>query len=135
MYEMREETEQSVNRKKLEDLHYKYINLAKEAQKREDRVLSESYYQRAEYYLHAINELSDSTSIPVARSSVRRSSPVKKVIEDFNLKKTSHEKFPSKQPNAHIEESDLPQEAIILPFKGSFLRRNRREVQHKVIRD
>lgn len=49
MSEIREEIDQPVNIQEIKDLHLKYVALAKDAQKREDRVLSESYYQRAEY--------------------------------------------------------------------------------------
>jgi hypothetical protein len=54
---IRKETDQSINRKKMEDLYRKYITLAKDVSKKEDRILAESYYQLAEYYLYALNEL------------------------------------------------------------------------------
>ena len=100
---MREETDQPMNRQKMKDLHLKYMALAKDAQEREDRVLSESYYQRAEYYLHAINYPSDSIPAATPRPSVR------KPHSDTQVK-------PS-------------QEGKVLPFRGNFLRRNRRNSQ------
>ncbi len=74
----------------------------KNAQEREDRVLSESYYQRAEYYLHAMNYPSDSIPAAATRPSVKKL-----------------------HPNTQAK----PQEGKILPFRGSFLRRTRRTNQ------
>jgi hypothetical protein len=114
------ETGHSGNRKKLESLYLKAITSAKEAKKREDHVLAESYYQRAEYYLHAMNEPSDyahvSTCLPDPQLVARKVSAINKVIEDFNLK-VSHEKLPSKRSNTPIEDSKLPYQTNILPFK------------------
>ncbi len=104
----RERTEQPINRTKVEELHHQYIALAKTAQKNEDRVLSESYYQRAEHYLHLLNETSGSILVSTYAPPIKNPSPVKKVIKDFNLKRTFNKKSPS---------------------QGSFLRRNRRKVQ------
>jgi hypothetical protein len=74
---IRKETDQSINRKKMEDLYHKYISLAKEASKKEDRVLAESYYQLAEYYLYTLNELGG--FISTADSLVKKeTSPQKK---------------------------------------------------------
>ena len=82
----RERTGQPINRTKVEELHHQYIALAKTAQKNEDRVLSESYYQRAEHYLHLLNETSGAVPVSTYAPSVKNPSPVKKVIKDFNLK-------------------------------------------------
>ncbi|MCE3231077.1 MAG: hypothetical protein K0R76_155 [Alphaproteobacteria bacterium] len=115
------ETGHSGNRKKLESLYLKSITSAKEAKKREDHVLAESYYQRAEYYLHAMNEPSDylhaSISLPDPQLVARKVSAINKVIEDFNLK-GSHEKLPSKSPNTSTEASKPTYQTNILPFKA-----------------
>lgn len=103
MRRIQEATGQPINKQKMEGLYLKYINLAKDAQKREDWVLSESYYQRAEYYLHAINYPSD--DLPVVTS------------------------FPIRKPHSVNQAKLPPQQAKALPFKGNFLRRNRRNIQ------
>jgi len=59
MRTIREQTEQAINRKKAQDLYSKYMLLALETRTTGDRALFEDYYQRAEYYLHLTNELSD----------------------------------------------------------------------------
>lgn len=100
---IRKETDQSMNRKKMEDLYNKYVTLAKEVSKGEDRVLRESYYQLAEYYLHALNELGGfvSTTDPLVKKET--TSPKK--------------------------------EGVLLPFRGSFLRRSRRVTENKEARN
>ena len=96
---IRKETDQSMNRKKMEDLYNKYVTLAKEVSKGEDRVLRESYYQLAEYYLHALNELGGFVS-------------------------TAH-------PSVKKETNSSKKEGVLLPFRGSFLRRSRRVAENK----
>jgi hypothetical protein len=99
---IREETHEPINRQQVKDLHLKYMSLAKDAQEKEDRVLSESYYQRAEYYLHAMNYPSDSLPTATPRPSVG------KPRSDNQVK---------------------PPKGEVLPFRGTFLRRNRRNSQ------
>lgn len=99
MSKIREEKNQPVNIQEIKDLHLKYVVLAKDAQKREDLVLSESYYQRAEYYLHAMNYPSDSLPTTTPHQAVRQ------VHSDVQVKQT--------------------QEGKVLPFRGNFLRRKR----------
>ena len=98
-----EKTERLVNREQIEALHLKYMTLAKDAQEKEDRVLSESYYQRAEYYLHAMNYPSDSLPTATPRPSVSK---------------------------PHSDNQVKPQKGKVLPFRGTFLRRNRRNIQY-----
>ena len=51
-------TEQQPNMgKKVEDLYHKHMALGLEAQKMNDRILSETHHQRAEHYLHLMDEL------------------------------------------------------------------------------
>ncbi|MCE3230839.1 MAG: hypothetical protein K0R52_767 [Alphaproteobacteria bacterium] len=127
---MHYETKQPTNRGKVESLYNKYITLAKEAQKREDYVLAEGYYQRAEHCLHIMNESSDFVSTPVSRSSTRMVRSVKKEIEDLCLGRSSPEQSLSKNANSSTEKSDAPDQPTVLPFKGHFLRRNRRKIHH-----
>jgi len=116
---MRKETEQPIDRTQIDGLHRKYITLAKDAQDRGDRILSESYYQRAEYYLHAMNYPEASLPTVAASSFARASHVARKTTKDLNLGRT-----------ALTQPSDtgvkLPKEGKVLPFRGSFLRRNRR---------
>jgi len=104
----RNETSQSFDRKKTEDFYHKYISLAQEAQK-SDRVLSESYYQLAEHYLHARNESSNSDHATCS-----------------SAKKTGHTSQGAKTDPSG-EDGTTPAS----PFRGSFLRRNRRGVPRK----
>jgi hypothetical protein len=104
MHGIREETGQPINRQNMKALHLKYMALAKDAQEREDRVLSESYYQRAEYYLHAINYSSDSLPTATPYPSIRK-------------------------PYLGNQVKPPSQEGKVLPFRGNFLRRNRRNNQ------
>lgn len=104
MREMQTEISQPTNKQMVEGLYLKYINLAKDATKMEDRVLSESYYQRAEYYLHAINYLSDSLPTATPYPSIRK-------------------------PYLGNQVKPPSQEGKVLPFRGNFLRRNRRNSQ------
>ncbi|MCE3230766.1 MAG: hypothetical protein K0R76_17 [Alphaproteobacteria bacterium] len=68
MRTIREEIGESINKKKAQDLYSTYITLALETRKkRENRILFESYYQRAEYYLHLMNDLNDGLSVTPAR--------------------------------------------------------------------
>jgi hypothetical protein len=127
---MHDETKQPTNRGKVEGLYNKYITLAKEAQKREDYVLAEVYYQRAEHCLHMMNESSDFVSTPVSRSSTRTVRSAKKEIEDLCLGRKSPEQSLSKHPNLSTEKPDAPDQSTLLPFKGHFLRRNRRKIHH-----
>lgn len=101
---IREETGQPINRENMKALHLKYMALAEDARKREDRVLSESYYQRAEYYLHATNYPSDSLAAATPYLSI-------------------------KKPYLGNRAKPSPQEDKVLPFRGNFLRRNRRNSQ------
>jgi hypothetical protein len=101
MRKIRQESDQPINTQSMKALHLKYMALAKDAQVREDRVLSESYYQRAEYYLHAINYPSD--SIPVSA--------------------TPNPSIRKPHPNNQVESPS--QEGNVLPFRRNFLRRKR----------
>ena len=69
---IQQEISQPISRQNMEALHLKFMALAKDAQEREDRVLSESYYQRAEYYLHAINYPSDSLPAAPSHSFIKK---------------------------------------------------------------
>lgn len=102
----RNETPQPFNRKKIEDSYHKYISLAQEAQKI-DRVLSESYYQLAEHYLHSRDDPSNSDRATCA--------PTPKVGHTL------------KEAKSDPSGEDAP----ALPFRGSFLRRNRRSTPRK----
>ena len=104
MLNTQEETKQPVNTKQMEALHQKHIALSKVAEEKGERVLSESHYQRAEYYLHAMNYPSDSLPTATSRSSARQSH------SDTLVKP--------------------PQEGKVLPLRGNFLRRNRRNIQY-----
>lgn len=55
--------EQPVDKKKAQDLYSKYMLLALETRTTGDRALFEDYYQRAEYYLHLMNEVCDGLPI------------------------------------------------------------------------
>lgn len=67
-----EKTEQLISHREACDLYSKYTKLASAAEMK-DPVLFENYYQRAEHYLHLMNEL-EGAPIPFKRpSSVRRS--------------------------------------------------------------
>jgi hypothetical protein len=130
MHTMREKTDQPINRK-MEGLHLKYINLAKDAQDRGDQVLSESYYQRAEYYLHAMNASGDCVLTLAAHCpSVSGSVAIKKVIKNLNLKKVLDEMPSSQQSNTLTGKPGSSQGRKILSSRVSFLRRNRRGIQH-----
>lgn len=104
MLVMQEESGQPMDRQKMEGLHLKYINLAKDAEKLGDRILSENYYQHAEHCLHAINDPMPSVPIAASRPSVAY----------------SHSYIQAKQPQ---------NKGKALPFRGSFLRQNRRNSQ------
>lgn len=103
----RNETQQPAHKKKIEDSYYKYLSLAQEAQKK-DQVLSESYYQLAEYYLHSMNEPSNS----------------------LDRSRHSFAKKPGTPPQDR-KASHSSEDTVILPFRGSFLRRNRRGMQRR----
>lgn len=101
---MWKETGQLTNEQNVKALHQKHLALAKLAEEKGDRVLSEDHYQRAEYYLHAINYPSDSPLTATPRPSARQSH------SDTLVKP--------------------PQEGKVLPLRGNFLRRNRRNIQY-----
>ena len=124
MYIRREETDQSINRKNIEDLYHKYMTLAMESQKKGNRVLSESYYQQAEYYLHLMNNPEE--RLQAFRPVFKKSASGKKIICNPNLKKASGEEPLYEQPDTHMKESaSLKRGGTVVPFRGSFLRRNR----------
>lgn len=102
MHRIQEQTGQPVNNQKMAGLYIKYINLAKDAEKMEDRILSESYYQHAEHYLHAMSYLSDSIPVATSHSSVNK---------------------------PHLGNQVKPQKGKVFPHRGTFLRRNRRNSQ------
>jgi len=129
MRNKREETKQLSNHI-MKGLHDQYMGLAKIAEQNGDRVLSESHYQRAEYFLHAINEQGGSVPIAVpstatVRTPVRASNSTKRVIKDFDLKRTYR-----KRPSDTLEKP--LQEGSIVPFRGHYLRRNRRNTQENI---
>lgn len=130
MHNRQEETERFANIEQIEALHLKYIALARVAKEKGDGVLSESHYQRAEYYLHAINEqgfsLPVATVTATARSSVKASHPTKKILKDFNLERI-YRKDPSNTCEKPLQESN------VLPIRGRYLRRNRRGTQGRGI--
>ena len=131
MYIRREETDQFINRKNIEDSYHKYMTLAMESQKKGNRVLSESYYQQAEYYLHLMNNPEE--RLQAFRPVFRKSSSGKKIICNPNLKKTSDEEPFYEQPDIQMQDPASPKRGgTVLPFRGSFLRRNRHGFQpHK----
>ncbi|MCE3230838.1 MAG: hypothetical protein K0R52_766 [Alphaproteobacteria bacterium] len=63
MRSIREKIERSLNKKTAQDLYFRYMTLALETRRSGDRVLFERYYQSAEYYLHLMNTMSDSSPI------------------------------------------------------------------------
>lgn len=117
------ETKQSDNSKKMEALYLKNITLARDAEQRGDQVLSESYYQTAEYYLYAMNEHEDSVSDPDIYPSMRKSHftqsrATQRIIQNFSLNKTSHKGSQGKQIR-------LRQEGNMFSIRDSYLHRNR----------
>ena len=52
----REKIERPINKKQAQELYSKYMSLALACRTKGDRALFEAYYQRAEYYLHLMNE-------------------------------------------------------------------------------
>ena len=130
MRNKQEETKQLVNRNQMEALHQKHMALARVAEREGDQVLTESHYQRAEYYFHAINEQGSPVPIDTVatttRSPTKASYSTKKIIKDFNLKRTNH-KDP---PNAWEKPA---QEGRVLSFRRHYLHRNRRNIQDKEI--
>ena len=63
MASFRKAIERPVNKKSAHDLYSKYMVLALETRTTGDRALFEDYYQRAEYYVHLMNELKDGLPI------------------------------------------------------------------------
>lgn len=128
MHTTQGETGQS-QRKKAEGLYQAYINMGVEAQKMEDRVLAESYYQQAEYYLHCMAEeepFSLKSPAPTRKNmggTNRKRLPVKKPPRS----EASNTQFYRKPHNARTEPHSPTQEATIIPFKTNYLRRKRRE--------
>lgn len=59
MASFRKPTKRPINKKNAQDAYSKYMLLALEMRATGDRTLFEDYYQRAEYYLHLMNKLSD----------------------------------------------------------------------------
>ena len=92
-----ERAEQAMIRIK-EDEYRKFMTLALDAQKGGDGVLSQRYYQQAEYYLHLINNPDE--RLQVSHSSFKKPASGKKI---------------TRNPDIHS----------VVPFRGSFLRRNR----------
>lgn len=91
--------ELTISRKKIESLYTKHINLGREAYIKGDRVLSESNYQHAEYYLQLLKE-SDASFSPMPCTSERKPSAemINKIITDIQLKGKSSEKTSDSQP-------------------------------------
>ena len=87
MQTIQKETEAPIDKKNAHALYTKYMSLALDAQTKGDLVSFEGYCQRAEYYLHLLNELNgdipmtpaqmaeppqQSTVVPFRRNYLRR---------------------------------------------------------------
>jgi hypothetical protein len=113
-----------MNRKKAEALYRKYMAMAFDCQTKMDRVLFESYYQQAEYYLHLMNNPDE--ALQAFRSTVRKTAPEKRLTRHHNFKTTSGAQTFHERPDVHMKESASPKRGeTAVPFRGSFLRRNR----------
>lgn len=67
MASFRKPIEQPVDKRNTQELYSRYMVLALETRTTGDPALFEDYYQRAEYYLHLMNELSDGLPITPTR--------------------------------------------------------------------
>jgi len=115
---------ENINRKKAEALYHKYMTMAFESQTKRDRVLFESYYQQAEHYLYLMNNPDE--CLKAFRSSFKEPGSEKRLTRHPNLKRISNEGRLYGRPGINMKEPALPkQRETAVPFRGSFLRRNR----------
>jgi len=71
MQTTQEETDAPIDKKNAHGLYTKYMALALDAQTKGNAVTFEGYCQRAEYYLHLLNELNDDMPMTPARMTER----------------------------------------------------------------
>lgn len=134
MNPMQIETSQSVEIKKIEGLYHKHMTLGREAQIKGDRVLSENYYQHAEYYLQLMNELN--SCLPMPRPSAKKSSSaiIKEIIEDLNLERVSSKEDSNEHPHGNQQDIQMtqsvlpPQQPSTVIALGGNLHRKRRGI-------
>lgn len=115
---------ESMNRKKAEALYHKYMAMAFESQTKRDRVLFESYYQQAEHYLYLMNHPDE--CLKAFRSSFKEPGSEKRMTRNPNLKRSSPGGQLYERPEVQMKEHASPKGGkTAVPFRGSFLRRNR----------
>jgi hypothetical protein len=102
-------------KKGAEDLYAENIALAKEAEKSGNIVLSQTFYQKAEYCLHIMKESAEpvigSSIYPSDKTSLSREIPAfEKILQKYRNRKAFRNSPPDEQVGAQDE-------CTILPFK------------------